>query len=155
MKEWNHRWRSFSPPAVYTSATLDRPPCSAAPSTTQIPKAIHSARVKCPGMTGNTFISTNVNETRIPSPVVILTPGRLSIGQKEAQAANQPRADAIEPTSVTGTSKASPSKSPATEPAVTPRTAIWGVWKRWCTEPKLAGRSEEHTSELQSPCNLV
>jgi len=82
---------------------------------------------------------TSVNETRIPSPVTILTLARLSTIQNEAHAANHPSAEAIEPTSVTGTSKASPRKRPAMDPAVTPRTATCGVWNRSCTEPKLAG----------------
>src|SRR2546426_3437454 len=36
---------------------------------------------------------------------------------------------------------------------------ILGVYRRfqedWMAMPVLTGRSEEHTSELQSPCNLV
>src|SRR5689334_6554312 len=81
---------------------------------------------------------TSVNETRIPNPVMVLIAAFLSTRKNEAHAANQPRADAIDPTSVTGTSKASPRKRPAIDPAVTPKTATWGVWNCSWTDPKLA-----------------
>src|SRR5256886_10901361 len=63
---------------------------------------IHSAGEKCPGKTGSIFIKISVNETRIPRPVTILIPARFSAIQNEAHAANQPKADAIEPTSEIG-----------------------------------------------------
>src|SRR5256885_12305187 len=37
-------------------------------------------------------------------------------------------------------------------------TVFWGIWGAFIEIPEKAGfpaRSEEHTSELQSPCNLV
>ena len=121
----------------YTRAALQLlPQCSAAPSTTQIANAIHSAGEKCPGKAGSTFIRTSINETRIPSPATNLIPVRFSTIQKEAQAASQPRADAIDPTSVTGTSRASPSSRPPSVPAVIPNTATEGVRNSECIVPK-------------------
>src|SRR6184192_1497632 len=103
MEEWNHRWRAFRL-RKYTRAVLQLfPQCSAAPNSTHTPKAIHSAGEKCPGKTGSTFIKKSISETRIPSPVTTLMPARSSTIQNEMHAANQPKAEAIEPTSVTGT----------------------------------------------------
>src|SRR5256885_7168369 len=45
---------------------------------------------------------------------------------------------------------------PSCTPAATRRRKAWSMaafWRR--SSRRLSGRSEEHTSELQSPCNLV
>src|SRR2546429_3886809 len=110
-----------------------------------MPHATHSAEEKCPGNAGTIFMRKSSNETAIPSPVTRRMDARFSTNQKERHAANHPSAEAIEPTSVTGTSSASPRKSPSSVPAVIPSTATEGV----------RNRSEEHTSELQSRLHLV
>src|SRR6267378_2757752 len=103
------------------------PTCSTIPRPTHAPKAIHSAGEKCPGNTGRTFIRNSRRETTIPSPVTIRVEARFSTIQNERQAANHPRAEAIEPTSVTGTRSASPKSKPISVPAVIPRMAMFGV----------------------------
>ena len=92
-----------------------------------MPKAIHSGGEKCPGNAGKTFIRKSNKETAIPSPVTIRIDARFSTIQKERQAANHPKADAIEPTSVTGTRSASPRRRAASVPAVIPKIATLGV----------------------------
>src|SRR6267143_1521743 len=104
-----------------------------------MPRAIHSAREKCPGMTGRTFIKKSSNETTIPRPVTMRMELRFSTSQNDTQAASQPSADAIDPTSVTGTRSASPSRTPANVPTVIPRTAADGVRNFSCTSPKRGG----------------
>ena len=51
-----------------------------------------------------------------------------SITKKETHVASQPKADAIEPTSVTGTSSESPSSNPITVIIAIAPTAMYGVW---------------------------
>src|SRR5215470_8644567 len=78
------------------------------PITSQIPSAIHSALVKCPGTAGTSFISTSSAETALPRMATARMAGRVSTKKNEMHAANHPKAAAIEPTSVTGTSNESP-----------------------------------------------
>src|SRR5258708_28908797 len=106
------------------------------PRPTQMPNATHSAGEKCPGKMGKTFMRQRSKETAIPREVTTRIHTRFSTIQNDRHAANQPRADAIEPTSVTGTSSASPRKRPASVPAVIPRTATEGVINFSCTVPK-------------------
>jgi hypothetical protein len=47
--------------------------------------------------------------------------------KKDKHAANQPKAEAMEPTSVTGTSSESPRSKPTSVPKVTPKMATVGV----------------------------
>jgi hypothetical protein len=50
--------------------------------------------------------------------------------RREMQEASQPKAEAAEPTSVTGTRSASPRKRAASVAAPMIRMALLGVWKR-------------------------
>ncbi len=63
----------------------------------------------------------------MPRPVIKRKCSRGSTSQKERQAASQPSAEAIEPTSVTGTRMESPRSSPIKVPSVMPMTATDGV----------------------------
>src|SRR4029077_4566556 len=56
--------------------------------------------------------------------------GREMSTSKEMQEASQPKAEAAEPTSVTGTRSASPRKRAASVAAPMIRMALCGVWKR-------------------------
>ena len=49
-----------------------------------------------------------------------------STRKKDKQVANQPKAEAMEPTSVTGTRMESPRSKPTSVPKVTPRIATVG-----------------------------
>jgi len=49
-----------------------------------------------------------------------------STRKKDRQVANQPKAEAMEPTSVTGTRMASPRSRPTSVPRVTPKMATVG-----------------------------
>src|SRR5579864_7826864 len=89
-----------------------------APRRSQTVRAIHSARLKWPGKAGTSFIRTKRRETQMPRVVIARMRRRGSTSQKEAQAASQPSAEAMEPTSVTGTRIASPSSRPTRVPAV-------------------------------------
>jgi hypothetical protein len=86
-----------------------------------------TAREKCPGTAGRAFIRKRSKETAIPDPVTMRIETRFSTIQKERHAANHPKAEAIEPTSVTGTSRASPRKRPTSVPTVIPKIATRGV----------------------------
>src|SRR5580658_5603376 len=116
-----------------------------APISSHMARAIHSERVKWPGKAGISFISRSSKETHMPREVMRRMPRRGSTSQKERQAASQPRAEAIEPTSVTGTRIASPRRSPNNVPAVMPMMATdgvenlaWMVAKRGETVPRRA-----------------
>src|ERR1700692_2378187 len=78
--------------------------CSSKPIASHTPSAIHSAPVKCPGTAGTSFIRISRAEITIPNIPMVPNPVRDSTIKKEMQAANQPNAAAIDPTSVTGTS---------------------------------------------------
>ena len=100
---------------------------STAPRVNQIARATHSAGVKWPGKNGNNFISKRSKETQIATAVIRRNRSREATSQNETHAASQPSADAMEPTSVTGTRMASPKRRQMRVPAVTPRTATDGV----------------------------
>ena len=106
------------------------------PAVSQIPSATHSAPEKCPGNTGNNFISNSSRETAMPSEVITRRPDFFSTIQKDRHAMNHPLAAAMEPTSVTGTSIASPSSKPRTVAHEIPTIATDGVKKVSCTLPK-------------------
>src|SRR5882672_7063127 len=129
---------SFVAEATQTVLAL-LPRCSKIPRTTHAPKAIHREGEKCPGNTGRTFIRNSSRETTIPSPVTIRIAARFSTIQNDRQAANHPRADAIEPTSVTGTRSASPKSKPISVPAVIPRMALSGVTNFSARVPNIGG----------------
>src|SRR5258708_1959595 len=82
--------------------------CSSRPIASHTPSAIHSAPVKCPGTAGTSFIRISSAETAMPNAAMARNPVRDSTMKNEIQAANQPSAAAIDPTSVTGPSKKSP-----------------------------------------------
>ena len=65
----------------------------------------------------------------MPSAATSRMGGRDSIRQKEVHAASQPKAEAMEPTSVTGTRMASPRSRPSKVPRAMPITATDGVEK--------------------------
>ena len=67
------------------------------------------------------------SETRAATAVTARARPRFSTKKKEVLAISQPVAEASEPTSVTGTSKASPKASPARVASVTATTALEGV----------------------------
>src|SRR5262249_12414733 len=111
-----------------------------APSAHQNANAIHSEREKLPGTDGSTFIATIAAETTAPAAASAMpTRGETSPGarraraRKETHVASQPTPTARDPTSVTGTSRASPRKAAAAVRAVISRTAKVGVPKRGCT----------------------
>ena len=66
--------------------------------------------------------------TRMPSEVRARERRLRSTKKKETQVASQPKAEAMEPTSVTGTSKASPRRRPARVATAMLRMAMDGVW---------------------------
>jgi len=115
------------------------------PRRSQTARAIHSEGVKWPGKAGTSFINRRSKETQMPRPVTIRMRRRGSTNQKERQAASQPSAEAMEPTSVMGTRMESPRRRPSRVPAVMPTTATEGVenlsWmaaKRGATVPRRA-----------------
>src|SRR5260370_573245 len=92
----------------------------AIPMRSQMTRAIHSAWEKCPGNFGMSFMATRSNATMAPIAATSRGPARVSTRKNEIHAANQPEAQAIEPTSVTGTRSESPRTRPATGAMVTP-----------------------------------
>ena len=115
------------------------------PRRSQTARAIHSARVKWPGKAGIGFISKRSRETQMPRPVIRRKRSRGSTSQKERQAASQPSAEAMEPTSVTGTRMESPRSNAISVPDVMAMTATdgvenfaWMVAKRGATVPRRA-----------------
>src|SRR5262249_53261875 len=89
--------------------------------------AAHSAPVKCPGIAGTSFINTSNAETTTPKIVAARSPALFVTKKNERHAANHPSAEAIEPTSVTGTSSASPSNKQASVAIATATMATMGV----------------------------
>src|SRR5882724_1592181 len=100
---------------------------SSRPIDSHTPSAIHSAPVKCPGTAGTSFIRISSADTAMPNAAMARNPVRDSTIKKETQAANQPSAAAIDPTSVTGTSNESPSNNPISVPPATAKIATVGV----------------------------
>src|SRR6266478_4652319 len=86
---------------------------SEAPRTSQKARAIHSAWVKWPGKAGTSFMSRRSAATRMPREVRARERRLRSTRKNETQVASQPKAEAMEPTSVTGTRRASPRSKPA------------------------------------------
>src|SRR5258708_38767494 len=80
------------------------------------------------------------DETRMPRPAMKRIRGLGSTIQKERHAAVQPKAEAMEPTSVTGTRSASPSSRPMMVAMAMPKMAMEGVWNFSGTRPKTAGK---------------
>src|SRR5260370_42510393 len=74
-----------------------------APRTSQMARASHSAWVKWPGSVGTRFIISRKVATRMPSEGRARERRLRSTRKKDTQEASQPRAEGIEPTSVTGT----------------------------------------------------
>src|SRR5579859_3125496 len=101
--------------------------CNSRPIASQTPSAIHSAPVKCPGTPGTSFIRISSAEIIIPNAATARNPVRDSTIKNEMQAANHPRAAAMDPTSVTGTSNESPSNNPSSVPPATAKIATVGV----------------------------
>jgi hypothetical protein len=64
------------------------------------------------------------------APAAAAVGGREITTRREMQEASQPKAEAAEPTSVTGTRSASPRKRAASVAAPMIRMALLGVWKR-------------------------
>src|ERR1700689_2690857 len=106
------------------------------PRRSQKASAMYSAVVKRPGEAGRNFIRTSAKGARAPKKATMLSffrdvdggAAREITRRGEAQAASQPKAEAAEPTSVTGTRRTSPRKSAAKVPAAMMRTALLGVW---------------------------
>jgi hypothetical protein len=109
-------------------------------SETQIPRAV-MMRVTMRGTRLRPRVSRGSAGSRCERPAAEagwgrLRAERLSTSQKERQAASQPRAEAMEPTSVTGTRMESPRRRPTRVPAVMPMTATDGVEKTALTVAK-------------------
>lgn len=89
-------------------------------------RAIHSATEKWPGKIGRSFINMKRRDMRMPRVAMRRRRGDGSTRKKDRQVANHPKAEAMEPTSVTGTRMASPRSSPMRVPKVTPKMATVG-----------------------------
>src|SRR5229473_1244853 len=101
--------------------------CNSRPIASHTTSATHSAAVKCPGTAGTSFIRISSAEIVIPNPATMRNPALDSTKKNEMQAANQPNAAAMEPTSVTGTSNESPNNKPISVPPATAKIATVGV----------------------------
>src|SRR5438105_4976332 len=111
---------------------------STSPSRHHAIKAIHSAVVKLPGTPGTTFIRTIATLTIAPvtaSAVPCRSLLRRASAMKATHAAHQPIPETADPTSVIGTSSASPRSAAAAVSMVTSRIATEGVPDRGLTAP--------------------
>jgi len=75
---------------------------------------------------GRSFINIKRREMRMPRVAMRRKRGAGSTRKKDRQVVNQPKAEAMEPTSVTGTKMASPRSKPTSVPSVTPKIATVG-----------------------------
>src|SRR6202050_4589986 len=95
------------------------------PRRSQKASAMYSAVVKRPGEAGRNFIRTSAKAARAPKVATMLSffrdvdggSSREITSRRDTQAASQPKAEAAEPTSGTGTRRASAQKSAAKVPA--------------------------------------
>src|SRR5215468_9493204 len=132
MQKWNHLfWIVLTTLEVYMAARvyflLAAIKKSTRPRTSQTPSAIHSAPEKWPGTMGRSFINKSMSATAAPAPAITRARTLFSTKKKDAHVASQPNADAIEPTSVTGTSSESPNSKPMLVKTAITKIAICGV----------------------------
>src|SRR6202022_4717304 len=101
------------------------------PRPDQSRNAVHSARVKLPGTPGTTFIAMIAKDTAAPASAAPRP--EIPRARAAAHVESQPTPTASDPTSVTGTSRASPrNDAPAVNAAIR-RIALAGVPTTGCT----------------------
>src|SRR5208283_330530 len=130
MKVRNHSSVLVRLPKSIHEATLHAvrgPKWNSNPSASHTPRAIHSVNVKCPGTPGIHFISTSNKDTAAPRAATKRSHAPRPAIYKDTHAASHPNAEAMDPTSVTGTSSASPTSNPTRVATVTPAIATLGV----------------------------